>query len=437
MMEQRPEALFDSLILAAVALEIQSLARARFAGASQVDSQTLVLRLAAGPTRHSLLCCIHPRTARVHFAAQAPATAQLGPFGLLLRSRLADARLVAVDQPPFNRLLRLGFDALQGRLWFIVEVMGRHSNLILADERVVLGALKVVTPQMSPRRPVLAGRPYAPPPAARPTPEMLDLDALRRLLDSPLALDRRLSQTLLGVSPPMAREVAMRAGLDPAAAASGAVAAAAAIRASFAEIAALARRATPAPTVYLQGTRVVAYAPFPMQLYAHFSSEPAATMSAAIDRYYRQGPATVPIEDRRRETSGLVKGALAKRESALEESRRVLAESAAAGRLRVMGDLILTHAHEITKGATTLRAQDYTAGGAEIQIPLDPARTPSDNAQQYFRRYAKARAGARALPERIARLEAEATALESALVQIDRAASDDDLWEIEADLASA
>jgi predicted ribosome quality control (RQC) complex YloA/Tae2 family protein len=355
---------------------------------------------------------------------------------MLLRSRLTEARLDAVEQPPFNRLLRLGFEALEGRLWVIAELMGRHSNLILTNERVILGALKVVTSQMSPRRPVLPGRPYLPPPADRPIPETLDAEGLRNVLHSPVPLERRLSQALLGVSPLVAREIALRAGFDPAIPAMHTVEGADRILEVLQAIAIIIADGVFAPTLYTEGTEVVAFAPFPMRVYERFSAHAASTMSEAIDRYYRQGPTTVQVEQRRKVLADMVKVALAKREAALEEDRRTLAESEAADRFRVMGDLVLTHAREVRPRAQVLRVPDYTTGDAEVAIPLDPALTPSENAQRYFRRYAKARATARALPARIAQLETEARALRDALVQIDGATSPDDLWEIESDLAT-
>src|SRR5207245_8564730 len=111
--------------------------------------------------------------------------------------------------------------------------------------------------------------------------------------------------------------------------------------------------------------------------------------------------------------------------AALEENRRALAEAQMADRYRVMGDLVLTYARTIRPRDPVLRVPDHTAGGAEIAIPLDPGLTASENAQQYFRRYAKARAAGRAIPARIAQVEAEAGALRDALVQIETAASTD------------
>ena len=438
-------ALFDSLVLAAVAGEIRALGGARYAGVRQPSPDTIVVNLATpearagasrGAVRH-LLCSIHPEAARIHFASELPAAERLGPFGQLIRSRLAEGHLAEVDQPPFNRVLRLGFDALGGRLWLVAELMGRHSNLLLVDGRGVLGALKVVTAQMSPRRPVLPGRPYRPPPTDRPTPDTLEAEQLRALLESPLPLPRRLSQALLGVSPTLAREIAMRAGLDPAIPASAAVDAADRLLHVLREISALRDEGAFSPTFYTDGAQPAAFAPFPMRVFAGLTAHPTGTMSEAVDRFSRESPPASPLEGRRAHLAASVGATLAKREAALEEHRRALAEAQAADRYRVMGDLVLTYAHAARPRESVLRVPDHTAGGAEIAIPLDPALSPSENAQRYFRRYAKARAVGRALPARIAEVEAETRALRDALVQIDTAATTDDLREIQEDLAAA
>jgi predicted ribosome quality control (RQC) complex YloA/Tae2 family protein len=434
-MAVRPAALFDSLTLAAVASDIRALGRARFTGVRQPAADTIVVSLAAGRAAHHLLCCIHPTRARVHVARRPESTERLGPFGTLLRSRLVDARLVTVDQPPFNRLLRLGFDALEGRLWLVAEVMGRHSNLVLAGERAVLGALKVVTPRMSPRRPVLPGRPYVPPPADRPTPLGLDVDGLRAILRSSASLERRLSQALLGVSPTLAREIALRAGIDPAAPAEDSAGSAGALFETLRSIAASVERNAFSPTVYTDAGRVAAFAPFPMRVFEHLSPEATATMSEAVDRYYRQDAPADALDERRKQLNGAIGAALRQREEVLEENRRIIDESGRADRYRVLGDLILTHAHEVRPRDRVLRVPDYTGGGAEVEIPLDPALTPSENAQQYYRRYAKARATTKALPARMARLQTERDALTEALVQVEAATSPDDLWEIHSGLA--
>jgi predicted ribosome quality control (RQC) complex YloA/Tae2 family protein len=431
--------MFDSLALAAVAREIQAWQRARFAGVRQTSPDEVVVSLRTGDAVRHLLCSIHPRLARIHFTRPPEQTERLSPFGLLLRSRLVEARLEGVEQPPFERIIRLRLSALEGPVWLVAEIMGRHSNLILTDDRVVIGALKVVTARMSPRRPVLPGRPYAAPPVDRPTPDALTPSLVEAMLAGDLPLSRRIAQAVQGVSPMLAHEIAVRAGLDPQMPAEAAAGAASRILDVLREIAQDVSRGAFTPVLYAEGDRVVAFAPFPMRAFEGLARIPVETMSEALDRYYREagdrGSIVTPLDERRAALRRQVAGALDKREAAVQESREALSASSAADRYRVMGELLLTYAHQARRGESVLRVPDHTAGGTEIAIPLDPALTPSQNAQRYFRRYAKSRAAVRAIPARIAVLEGEARALGDALVQIDAAASPDDVWEIHADLA--
>lgn len=430
-----PPPSIDGLTLAAIAREVRAYTGARFAGVRQGAPDALVLGLRDARRTHHLLFSIHPRTARVHFVFGPQTSERLGPFGTLLRNRLGEAHLVGVEQPPFDRILRLSVEALEGPLVLIAEIMGRHSNLILADARIVLGAFKVVTARMSPRRPVLPGRPYVPPPADRPRPDALDEAALRALLRGERPLEHVLSQDVLGLGPLLAREVALRAGVDPAIPAEAAAEATGRIWAALRELCTLRENETFAPTLYERGDRIVAFAPVPMLVYAEMRARPVASMSEAVELYYRGREDAGPLEERRRDLAGAVRAALRQREAARANTRQALDESRGADRFRVMGELLLTYGSRVRPRDTALTVPDHTVGGAEITIPLDPALGPAENAQRLFRRYTKARAAARALPARLARLESEELALREAQVQIASAASPDDLWEIHADLA--
>ncbi|HYM70499.1 MAG TPA: NFACT RNA binding domain-containing protein [bacterium] len=427
----------DGLVLAAVAREVRAHLGARFGGVRQPDPEAVVLNLRSPHGVAHLFISIHARTARVHLAARPEATERLTPFGQLLRSRLTESRLADVEQPPFDRVLRLRFDALEGPLTLIAEIMGRYSNAILVDSRVVLGALKVVTPQMSPRRPVLPGRPYTPPPADRPGPDGLDEAALRALCDGPRPIWQQLVGAVLGIGPVLAREVALRSGLDPAAPARDAAPAAIRLHATLRELADIRRTEAFSPVTYEAEGRTVAFAAVPLRVYAELTSRAVPSMSDALERYYRDVTDAGPLEERRRALASAARAALRQREHALEENRRALEESGRAERHRVMGELLLTYGGRAGPRAASVVVPDHTAGGAEIAIPLDPELTAVENAQRYFRRYAKAQAASRAVPGRIARLEAETLALRDAFVQIATASSPDDLWEVQTDLAHA
>lgn len=441
-MPEFPPPSFDALTLAAVAQDVRRYLGAQFGGVRQVAPDTLILTLRpdgrdrAGPPAGHLLFSIHPERARIHFAMRPGAAERLAPFGQLLRSRLVEARLRAVEQPAFDRVLRLRFDGLGGPIELIAEIMGRHSNLILADTRVVLGALKVVTVQMSARRPVLPGRPYVAPPAERPGPDGLDEPTLREILAGDRPLWQRLSGAVRGLGPLLAREVAARAGIDPATRAGEAGPAAGRVLAAIRAIAEVARNAALEPTVYESEGRVIAFAAIPLRVYARLAGRRPRSMSEAIERYFQHLGAADPLEELRRGLASAVRAVLRQREQAIQSNREALAESKTAERFRTMGELLLAYGSRIRPGDTSITVPGPTAGDPEIAISLDPALTPAKNAQRLFRRYQKARATERALPTRMAQLDAEAGALREALVQIETAESPDDLWEIHADLAA-
>src|SRR5207248_6516135 len=120
---------------------------------------------------HWLVLSAHPQHARVALSAERLAKAfdEPSPFVMLLRKHLEGARLARVEQVGRDRVLRLAFRAhaasATADATLIAEVMGRHSNVILVDDKdIILGAVKRITPTLSRQRVVLPHHPYTPPP---------------------------------------------------------------------------------------------------------------------------------------------------------------------------------------------------------------------------------------------------------------------------------
>lgn len=429
----------DALSLAAILQDLNAYSGRTLAGVRQADAQTIVLGLRDGRRTQEILCSIHAQAARIHVGAAHAAGERLGAFGLLLRSRFIDARLTRAVQPPFERIVYLEVDTLDGPHTLVAELMGRYSNLILVRgagaSGAVVGALKIVTEQMS-HRTVGPGRPYRLPPADRPHPDAIDEAALAPLLAGDRPLWRVLAQGVLGLGPVLAHEAALRADLDPGMPAGHAAASAASLVAVIHALAGAFHAAQFAPTLYVREGRPAAFAALPLHLYESLEAVAVGTMSEAVRRYYDAAAGGTALDERRRSLAAAVQNALKQAERALTANRAALAESEAAERFRVFGDLLLTYGRDTPPGASSLRVPDHTSGGALTDIPLDPALGPVENAQRYFRRYAKARAGTSAIPARIATLEATEMALREALVQIETAASTDDLYEVHTDLVA-
>ncbi|HID87606.1 MAG TPA: hypothetical protein EYP55_09570, partial [Anaerolineae bacterium] len=209
---------FDALTMAAVAHELrETILGGRVQKVLQPDDLSIGLEVYAGRQRHYLLASAHPQHCRVHLTQTRPrrGVEAPSPLLLLLRKYARGGRISAVVQPPWERILQLELDHPLGMSTLIVEVMGRHSNIILVDATgEVMDAIKRVTPEMTRVRVVLPHRPYAPPPPlAKLALSDLTEHRLRRTLaaaqDAPLW--RALLGGLRGMSPLLAREIACRA----------------------------------------------------------------------------------------------------------------------------------------------------------------------------------------------------------------------------------
>ncbi|MDQ7828563.1 MAG: NFACT family protein [Armatimonadota bacterium] len=411
-------AAYDSLVLAAVAVELEAMRGARVVAVHQPEPEAVALLLRGRQGTRGLWCSIHPRWARV-VLAPAPSARPTHPFPTLLRARLDGARLVEVTQPAFERVLTLTFEALEGRLDLVAEVMGRHANLLLLDGRCrVVGIFKPVTPAMSRVRPLGPGATYTPPPVGRARPEAVTPDALARWLAAGRPVAATLVAHLVGVSPPVAAHLALAAGCDPEQAAPPD--AAPAVHAALGELIATVTARAFRPSLYEDDAgEPVAFSAIPLAAYRHLRRRDAPSMSAAVETVVARLAGQEALRAARQALLARL-GALSRRvHRALEEARAQLQRAEGAETYRRFGELLLAHAHALPRGAREVTVPDFD--GRPTTITLDPQASAVANAQAYFRRYRKAAAGRPTLQERVGALEAEAAFLEQVRVLAEQA----------------
>ena len=181
----------DGLVFTRISEELRrSLKNARIQGVFQPSSTELLLHLRQPGRTHRLLISIDPDLARLHLTNEEPENPlSPPPFCLLLRKHLVPGRIVDVWHPPFERYLKFvvevrdeAGDQTERNLY--VEIMGRHSNVVLTRaDGVILDAIKRVPSEVNRHREVLPNRMYAPPPAQeRINPQVLSADDFSRMI---------------------------------------------------------------------------------------------------------------------------------------------------------------------------------------------------------------------------------------------------------------
>jgi predicted ribosome quality control (RQC) complex YloA/Tae2 family protein len=431
---------FDVLTIAALVDELRkTLLRGRVQKVVQTAPLAIALEFYAGQ-RWGLVIDVSPQEPCSYLAHTVPAgdPEQVTPFLLLLRKYVRGARLVQVDQVPLERIIRLRFATVlveeqRGRIErlpveteLVIELMGRHSNAILvATDGRILDALKRVTPEMSAARPVLPGRPYQPPPPQlKRDPRRLSTDAVDSLLlegRPDQELTTALVQQLAGFSPQMAREAVYRAFGTTAVTVSEARDAPSGPERLATAIASVIEPLVTgqfAPTVYWSNGVPVAFSAIPLHYAQGLQAEAFPSISMAIERFLAERPQGEEIAgdryaQRRRRVLAAIERERARVEARLHALEQERARAAEAERWRRMGEAILAALGELVPGQRELVVDD-------LRIPLDPDRTPVENAQAYFERYRKAKAAAEQVPVLIeeTRLELEYLRQLEALAQV-------------------
>jgi predicted ribosome quality control (RQC) complex YloA/Tae2 family protein len=124
----------------------------------------------------------------------------------------------------------------------------------------------------------------------------------------------------------------------------------------------------------------------------------------------------------RSKLSAVVRTALARAERRCLAVEKDVAGAERAEDYRLAGELIVANKHLLSKGQGRAELPDYD--GKTVAITLDPARTPADNAERYFKRYKKARAGLAVMQERLRDAQEESEFLKT--MQKDLASAGDD-----------
>ena len=357
---------------------------------------------------------------------------------LLLRKYARGAAVSSIEQLPYERVLCLQFDhAEQGSTRLMVEIMGRHSNIIFVDTAgTILDAVKRVGPHMSSVRPVLPNQPYTPPPPQEKlSPADLTEYRLRQILGAHQAEDqvwRALVAGLRGMSPLLAREITFRA-LGRPRARIATVERLTPLLEAIGELLAPLQNGGWQPGIVWEEGQPVVYAPYPLT--HRGEPQPMPSMSQAIEAYTAARASADPYAAARRPIREGIASARARLERRRQALQLALDQAAEADRWRQWGEWILTYAHTILPGQEELVAD--TGSGEPLRIPLDPARTAVDNAQGYFSRYRKAQRAAEGGPARLEEVNLALRDLEQLETDLDLAASRPEIDEVRGNLVEA
>ncbi len=431
----------DGIVTRALVHELQPYVGARIAKIYQPTENEIVLHIRGQGAGGRLLLSAHPSMPRLHWTQQTwenPAEPPM--FCMLLRKHCEGGVIESIRQVGLERIVWIDIrhrdelgDYSGKRL--VLEMMGRHSNLILMDPASgrIHDGIRHVTPAVSSYRVVLPGSAYVPPPAQdkidplgeteRHFQEKIAQAASDAGMLDPKKAEQAIVQAYTGVSPLAAREVVFRAGGKPDRLWHS-------FREAMQDIAG--QRYHPNLVEGLDGKTLFSALAL---THAGGAARTFASMHECLEVYFRDKAERDLVRQRTTDLTRLLLNETAKNEKKLLKLEETLKESAEADRFRKIGELLTAQLHLLKRGDESAEITDYyEEDQPTIKVQLDPLLTPTENAQRYFRKYNKLKNSKTVVEEQIEAAKLEIAYFESVLQGL-ATAGPADIEEIRGELA--
>ena len=427
----------DGLTLNSIISELQSLIEARIEKIYQPAADELLFMLHTKYGRQRLVISASASDARIHITSHPGTNPDKAPnFCMLLRKYLGSGKIQYIRQDGLDRVVRMGISSkdelgILRTFELVTEIMGRYSNIILINEEgMVIDSIKHVSLDTSSKRQVLPGIRYSSPPTEKADPLDSDEEELGKLLAG-ARLPKDLYRILDGLSPQTSEELTYRifgaesADIDE----NNCVMFAAALRKELLQM--LSHRE---PCIQSdQDGKPVFYSIVPYHQYPEKTRSYLTSSNSMLDEFYYRRTA---LEEFRKEKSALDK-ILRKNTAKLEKRISIYMESMnGEDRIKdnlLMGELLSANLYRIKRGASYADVTDYYTG-EEKRIPLDPAVSPSQNVNRFFRKAQKLKNAMKISREYYEKEKPELDYLYSLSYDLDRSEDMEDLSEIRNEL---
>ncbi|AEE96174.1 Rqc2 family fibronectin-binding protein [Mahella australiensis] len=415
----------------------------------QPERDEIVLHAKGKAGGGTLLISANAANARVNLTERSMVNPMNAPmFCMVLRKHLQGGRIVSVDQPDTERIIEIGvesYDELGDKTSkrLTIEIMGRHSNIILINkDGVIIDSIKHITHEMSRVRQVLPGLLYAyPPKQDKIDPFSISKSGMASQLagqPASMSLEQALSSIINGISRSTATEIAAIAGIN------GDLKleqitlevldvlwdAFEHFRSDVVD-----KRWQPA-IIYDEQGNPVDFFPLPVHRRVNGQVVYMQSISQVLERYYAQKDAIDHIKQKSSDLRKLLNTHLERAKRKLEIQQRELAQTKDMDRYKLYGQLITSNLYQLQPGQSEAKLVNfYSQTMDELTISLDPSLTPAENAQRYFKLYNKAKNAAAALIPQIEQTRDEIEYLESQLDNLERCTEETDIDEIRQELS--
>lgn len=437
---------FDGIVIANLTRDLkEKLEGGRINKIAQPEKDELLFTIKNNRENLRLLISASASLPLIYFTEKNKPSPLTAPnFCMLLRKHIGAGRILKVSQPGLERIIEFEIEHLDElgdvcRKRLIVELMGKHSNLIFCKEDgTILDSIKHVSSQMSSVREVLPGRSYfIPRTVEKGDPLHISLEEFSGLMTQvPAPVKKALYLKLTGISPVMGEELCHLASIDGDRPAN---------ELSETELTHLHRTLSLmmedvllgnfSPNIVYRRGEPVEFASLPLTCFegGDYEARPFDNISLLLESYYAEKNVLTRIKQKSADLRRIVQTALERNYKKYDLQLKQLKDTEKRDKYKVYGELLNTYGYELSGGEKQLKCLNYYTQ-EEITIPLAPQLTARENSQKFFDKYNKLKRTFEALSDLTKETKQEIEHLESISTALDIALKEEDLVQIKEEL---
>lgn len=442
---------FDGITVAGLVAELNNkLIDGRIVKIQQPEKDEILLTIKAGDT-YRLFMSANASLPLIYLTEENKQSPAVAPtFCMLLRKHFNSAKIINIRQGygsecSLERSVDITIEHLDEmgdlcRKHLIIEIMGKHSNIILCDEDYkIMDAIKRVSGFMSSVREVLPGREYfLPQTVEKANPFGLEYDGFKAsVIDKPGSVSKNLYSGITGISPQAAEEIAGRAGI---AGESQACELTEDLKIhlfkTFMRLMDEVINCEFKPALIYKSGEAYEFTVLESSIYSDYEEitvEYTESVSAMLQAFYSARNMKTVVHQKSSDLRKIVNIAIEREAKKLDLQLKQLEDTEKREKYKVYGELITAYGYSVEYGSKQMKALNYYTN-EEVTIPLDPTIAPIDNAKKYFDKYSKLKRTYEALTSLTEETKQALEHLKSVALSLEIATGEDDLNQIKKEL---
>ena len=418
---------FDGVTISALVAEFNDkLLNGRLYKIAQTESDELLLTIKNGKNQYRLLISANASLPLIYLTDKnKPAPLTAPNFCMLLRKHINNGRIISITQPGLERIVDFEIQHLDelGDIktkHLIIELMGKHSNIIFVNEGTILDSIKHVNSIMSSVRQVLPGKEYFIP---HTTEKLNPLDVekevfFKTVFSKPMPLSKAIYTSFTGISPTIAENICYEGKFDSSMPAN-------VLEPGdqnivwmyFYQLINKVKNCDFIPTIYEKNGKPEEYGVTILSTYSDCTTTSFESISTLLETYYSKKNLYTRMRQKSVDLRKIVTNALERDNKKYNIQLKQLKDTEKKDKFKEYGDLLTTYGYSIKEGSKEFETVNYY-NGKTVKITLDPTISPIENALETI----------------IVETKNSIDYLESINVAIDMATTEDDLKAINEEL---